>query len=314
MRINEAVEDGSLAKNEVILAALHAAPRVHLIGLVSEGGVHSSHRHLKALIELAAQEGVEDLVIHAFTDGRDTAPKSGAKMLATVAEWCEAAGVGRIGSVIGRYLAMDRDTRWDRTEKAVEPAAARRGGARGRDRRGGRARRPTSATRRTSSSTRRRSATRTPRSATATPCSRSTSAPTACARSREALDKDGVERYACLTEYEEGWPYPVAFPPDRPDVTLAKVIAERGESAAARGGDREVPARDVLLQRRRGGAVRGRGARARRLAARRADVRREARDERAGGGRRVHPPLEGRALRRSGSSTSPTRTWSATRA
>ena len=119
LRIDKAVEDGSLAENEVILEALRAAPRVHLIGLVSDGGVHSSDRHLKALIELAAEQGVEDLVIHAFTDGRDTSPKGGAKMLATVAGWCEEAGVGRIGSVIGRYFAMDRDTRWDRTEKAV---------------------------------------------------------------------------------------------------------------------------------------------------------------------------------------------------
>ena len=125
LRIDKAVEDGSLAENEVILEALRDAPRVHLIGLVSDGGVHSSDRHLKALIELAAKEGVEDLVIHAFTDGRDTSPKCGAKMLATVQEWLDEAGVGRIGSVIGRYFAMDRDTRWDRTEKAVEPADGR---------------------------------------------------------------------------------------------------------------------------------------------------------------------------------------------
>ena len=183
MRIDEAVEDGSLAENEVILEALRDAPRVHLIGLVSEGGVHSSDRHLKALIELAAQEGVEDLVIHAFTDGRDTSPTVGATMLATVQEWCEEAGVGRIGSVIGRYFAMDRDTRWDRTEKAVELLMDGRGRARGRRPARRPPRRPTSATRPTSSSRRRRSATRTRRSAPATPCSRSTSAPTACARS-----------------------------------------------------------------------------------------------------------------------------------
>ena len=186
LRIDKAVEDGSLAENEVILEALRDAPRVHLIGLVSDGGVHSSDRHLKALIELAAEQGVEDLVIHAFTDGRDTSPKGGAKMLATVAEWCEEAGVGRIGSVIGRYFAMDRDTRWDRTEKAVELLRRGDGRARGRDRRGGLQRPPTSATRPTSSSPPRRSATRTRRSATATPSSPSTSAPTACARSRRS--------------------------------------------------------------------------------------------------------------------------------
>ena len=184
LRIDKAVEDGSLAENEVILEALRAAPRVHLIGLVSDGGVHSSDRHLKALIELAAKEGVEDLVIHAFTDGRDTGPKSGAKMLATVQEWLR--GGRRRPDRLG-----DRALLRDGPRHALGPhgegrraAAARHGRARGGDRRGGRARRPTSATRPTSSSPRRRSATRTRRSATATPCSRSTSAPTACARSR----------------------------------------------------------------------------------------------------------------------------------
>ena len=119
-RIDEAVRDGSLAENEVILDALRDAPRVHLIGLVSDGGVHSSDGHLHALIDLAAKEGVEDLVIHAFTDGRDTSPHGGADMLANVGEWLDEAGTGRIGSVVGRYFAMDRDTRWDRTQKAVD--------------------------------------------------------------------------------------------------------------------------------------------------------------------------------------------------
>jgi hypothetical protein len=129
----------------VLLAALRDAPRVHFIGLVSKGGVHSADRHLKALIELASREGVEDLAIHAFTDGRDTSPTSGAKSLADVERWSREAGVGRIGSVIGRYCAMDRDTRWDRTQKAGDllmegkgehdadsGAAASRGGLRAR--------------------------------------------------------------------------------------------------------------------------------------------------------------------------------------
>src|SRR4051794_35905789 len=71
LRIDEAVRDGSLADNGVLRAAMRDAPRVHLIGLASDGGVHSSDRHLKALVELAAGTGVEDLVVHAFTDGRD---------------------------------------------------------------------------------------------------------------------------------------------------------------------------------------------------------------------------------------------------
>ena len=93
---------------------------MHLIGLVSDGGVHSSDRHLKALIELAAEWGIDDLVVHAFTDGRDTSPKGGAKYLAEVQGWMEEVGAGRIGSVIGRYFAMDRDKRWDRVQKAYD--------------------------------------------------------------------------------------------------------------------------------------------------------------------------------------------------
>src|SRR5690242_18310709 len=94
-RIDRAVEDGTLAENEVLREAMHDAPRVHLIGLVSGGGVHSSIRHLEALVRLAGERGVEDLVIHAFTDGRDTSPTSGVRSLAEVESW----GIGRVGSV-----------------------------------------------------------------------------------------------------------------------------------------------------------------------------------------------------------------------
>ena len=93
---------------------------MHYIGLVSDGGVHSSDRHLKALIELAAEWGIEDLVVHAFTDGRDTSPKGGAKYLAEVQAWMDQVDAGRIGSVVGRYFAMDRDKRWDRVQKAYD--------------------------------------------------------------------------------------------------------------------------------------------------------------------------------------------------
>jgi 2,3-bisphosphoglycerate-independent phosphoglycerate mutase len=110
-RIDAAVQDGSLARNEVLQAAIQDAPRVHLIGLVSDGGVHSSDRHLKALLDII--DG--DVVVHAFTDGRDTSPHGGAKYLKEVESWG-----ARIGSVVGRYYAMDRDKRWDRTQKALD--------------------------------------------------------------------------------------------------------------------------------------------------------------------------------------------------
>ena len=128
-RIDAAVEDGTLAENETLQAALQDAPRVHLIGLVSDGGVHSSDRHLKALIELAGG----DAIVHAFTDGRDTDPKGGASYLADVESWG-----GRVGSVVGRYFAMDRDKRWDRIQKAYDLLVHGRGGASRGHRRGGR--------------------------------------------------------------------------------------------------------------------------------------------------------------------------------
>jgi 2,3-bisphosphoglycerate-independent phosphoglycerate mutase len=228
LRIDKAVEDGSLAENEVVLEALRAAPRVHLIGLVSDGGVHSSDRHLKALIELAAQEGVEDLVLHAFTDGRDTSPKGGADMLAKVQGWMEQAGVGRIGSVVGRYYAMDRDTRWDRTEKAVK--LLMEGEAEHECESGEAAARAAYARDETDEFI-------TPTKvgdddATIRPGDSVLAfnfRPDRMRQITEALTKAGVDRYATLTEYEEGWPYPVAFEPARPDVTLAKVISDRGE-------------------------------------------------------------------------------------
>ena len=119
-RIDEAVKDGTLADNEVLGRALADAERVHLIGLASEGGVHSGPKHLRALIELAAALGVGDLVVHAFTDGRDTLPDSGAAFLEQVEGWCADAGAGRVGSVVGRYFAMDRDQRWERTQQAYD--------------------------------------------------------------------------------------------------------------------------------------------------------------------------------------------------
>ncbi|MGA2321100.1 MAG: 2,3-bisphosphoglycerate-independent phosphoglycerate mutase [Solirubrobacteraceae bacterium] len=121
VRIDDAIADRSLAENEVLRAAMGAAERVHLIGLVSDGGVHSSLEHLQALIALARERGVEDLVVHAFTDGRDTLPHAGAGYLA---ELDRTPGC-RVGSVVGRYWAMDRDRRWERTQRAYDMLVAR---------------------------------------------------------------------------------------------------------------------------------------------------------------------------------------------
>jgi 2,3-bisphosphoglycerate-independent phosphoglycerate mutase len=118
-RINKAITEGTLAQNPVLTTALEKAKsgRLHFIGLVSDGGVHSHQDQLIAMIRLAHQAGVKDIMIHAITDGRDTSPTGGEGYLAKVED--EAAKCGaRIATVIGRYFAMDRDKRWDRVKLA----------------------------------------------------------------------------------------------------------------------------------------------------------------------------------------------------
>jgi 2,3-bisphosphoglycerate-independent phosphoglycerate mutase len=221
LRIGEAIENGSFFENDVLREACRTE-RLHLLGLVSAGGVHASMEHLRALIELAGREGVPDVVIHAFTDGRDTLPDSGAGYVAEVEGW----GGARIATVTGRYYAMDRDKRWDRTQLAYDAlvageaefsadsgeaavrAAYERGetdefikptlvGEEGRIRDGDSAVffnfRPDRARQLT-----------------------------------QKLDEGLDLRLTTLTEYREDWDFPVAFPQERPSVTLASVLAERG--------------------------------------------------------------------------------------
>jgi 2,3-bisphosphoglycerate-independent phosphoglycerate mutase len=238
-RIDDAIEDGSLAANEVLLRACEAgreAGRLHLLGLVSEGGVHAGFEHLRALIELAAAQDVHDLVLHAFTDGRDTLPDSGAGYVETAEGWLRDSGVGRVASVTGRYYAMDRDRRWDRTKlaydglvhgeapaphadsgaAAVQAAYARDEtdefvkptlvGEEGRIRDGDAVLffnfRPDRARQLT----------------------RALGEP-----EFDEFDRGAAPRVqlTTLTEYQEDWDYPVAFAPDRPDVTLASFLADR---------------------------------------------------------------------------------------
>lgn len=120
VRIDDAVEDGSFARNEALTAAMatarDAGRPLHLLGLVSNGGVHSHVRHLYALIDMCRDAGVVP-VVHMITDGRDTAPKSSSTFVPELEAHLESAG-GRIATVVGRYYAMDRDQRWDRTERA----------------------------------------------------------------------------------------------------------------------------------------------------------------------------------------------------
>jgi 2,3-bisphosphoglycerate-independent phosphoglycerate mutase len=247
-RINDAVVDGVLSENAAINSALTGSERVHLIGLVSDGGVHSSLGHLQAIVELAGRLGVQDLAIHCFTDGRDTLPESGVEHVGLLERWClecwppGASGRARVASVIGRFYGMDRDRRWERVQGAYDllvhgraahhaetgvqavQAAYDRGetdefiaattvGDEGHIRpwdsvlcfnfRPDRVREITRAL--------------------AEPGFGDDSEELPGWQGRGGIEP--VEQYTTLTEYEEDWSYPVAFPPARPAATLASVLA-----------------------------------------------------------------------------------------
>jgi len=123
-RITKAISDGDFFENPVLTGAVQTAVQagkaVHLMGLLSPGGVHSHEDHLMAMIELAARQGADKIYLHAFLDGRDTPPRSAEASLIRVQQRCAELGKGQIASVIGRYFAMDRDKRWDRVEQAYD--------------------------------------------------------------------------------------------------------------------------------------------------------------------------------------------------
>ena len=126
MRITRAIREGEFAKNKVVLEAIDhvkaSGGTLHLIGLMSDGRVHSDLDHAQAIVGLAKEHGLaaDHFIVHAITDGRDTSPTGGIGYVAKLETWLSEAGVGRVGSVIGRYYAMDRDLRWDRVQLAYD--------------------------------------------------------------------------------------------------------------------------------------------------------------------------------------------------
>jgi 2,3-bisphosphoglycerate-independent phosphoglycerate mutase len=237
-RIDAAVADGSFFDNEALRAACEHARnsprgRLHLLGLVSDGGVHSGWSHIEAAIELAAQEGVPDVVFHAFTDGRDTLPHGGRAYLGELERWLLQAG--RVGTVSGRYYAMDRDTRWERIKLAYDAIVHAEG-----------LRAPSS------SAAIEESYEREETDEFVKPTVIGDYDGVAAGdvaiflnfrpdRAREmsrALAEPGFDEFpraggpalelTTMTEYRKGWPYPVAFPEQRPETTLAQTIAESG--------------------------------------------------------------------------------------
>lgn len=124
LRIDKAIEDGSFFNNTPLVNAMTTAANshraLHLMGLVSDGGVHSQISHLVALLQLAKQQNLKKVFVHAILDGRDTAPDNGQHYLADLLTQMENIGVGTLASICGRFYAMDRDTRWERTEMAYQ--------------------------------------------------------------------------------------------------------------------------------------------------------------------------------------------------
>jgi 2,3-bisphosphoglycerate-independent phosphoglycerate mutase len=237
-RIDDSIADGSFFDTEALLAACDCARRsprgrLHLLGLVSDGGVHSGWEHLEATIELATQEGVPDVVFHAFTDGRDTLPHGGHGYLAELERWLRHAG--RVATVSGRYYAMDRDTRWERTKLAYDAIVHARG------------LHAASAGEAIEASYERDETDEFVKPtvigdydgvAPGDVAIFVNFRPDRARQMTRALAEPGFDEFSrsggpildltTMTEYRKGWPYPVAFPEARPSATLAEVISEGG--------------------------------------------------------------------------------------
>ena len=237
-RIDDSIADGSFFDNGALLGACERARnsprgRLHLLGLVSDGGVHSGWEHIEATIELASQEGVPDVVFHAFTDGRDTLPHGGKGYVHELERWLRQAG--RVATVSGRYYAMDRDTRWERVKLAYDAIVHAEG-------------------------------LRAASSEEAIAASYEREETDEFVKPTVVGDYDGVAKgdvgifinfrpdraremtralaepdfnefpraggpaldLTTMTSYRKGWPYPVAFPEARPQTTLAETISEAG--------------------------------------------------------------------------------------
>ena len=302
VRVSQAIEDGSFFENDALLGAFHrAAARggdVHLIGLVSYGGVHSHIDHLRALLELAEREGMEERTwIHALTDGRDVSPHAAVRDLAELP-------ADRIATVCGRYYAMDRDQRWERTDRAVNvirlgegrtaPDAVAAVEASYADGVTDEFVEPTVIG-----------------SPGAHPIADGDVAiffnfrPDRARQLSQRLLEAGVD-LTTMTRYRDDFACPVAFEEQVVENTLARGARGERSAPASRRGDGEVRARHVLLQRRSREGVGGGDADPRPLAARRRELRPEAGDVgvRGGGALRHRDrrrlPVRGRELREPG--------------
>ncbi len=242
-RIDELIRSGRLRENPALKAAMaHArTSALHLLGLLSDGGVHSQIEHLYALLEVARREGVENVYIHGFTDGRDTPPTSGAQFVGSLQRRLDELGCGRLATLSGRYYAMDRDRRWQRIEKAFLAIVAGEGN---------RTRGPVAALEASYS------AGVTDEFLLPTVVTSGDGSPVGSIRDGDAViffnfradrarqltlalndpDLEYVSRelaphdlhYVTMSEYDRDYPYPVVLAPQFPDQILGELCAERG--------------------------------------------------------------------------------------
>ncbi len=241
-RINTAIKDGSFFRNQVLLdiidKVLAGGSTLHLMGLVSDGGVHSEMDHLFAIIKMARDRGLKKVCVHAFMDGRDTLPTSGAGYIRGLLSGMEGLGLGKIATVIGRYYAMDRDKRWDRIELAYK--AMVRGEGHG-------ARDPVKAIEESYSRGETDEFIR-PIIITDTPMHQIRDRDGViffnfrADRARELTraftdpdfsefdvhDRPGLAGFVCLTQYDEHFDLPVAFPPPHLEHILGQEVSEAG--------------------------------------------------------------------------------------
>jgi 2,3-bisphosphoglycerate-independent phosphoglycerate mutase len=256
-RIHHSVATGEFQRNEVLLGALDAAlgsgGAVHLLGLVSDGGVHSHLEHLKALVRMAKGRGCPRVFVHAFMDGRDTAPAVGVGYLRDLEAFFAAEGAGAVATVMGRYWAMDRDDRWDRIRRAYEAMTEGRGLA------------APSGTAAMEAAYARGETDEFVQPTVVVPGAAAgpDAGPSAAAGSAPGHIRDGdsvvffnfradraremtraltfaefdrferrvrpkLARYTCMTRYDETFPLPVAFPPEFPDRIFGEVLSESG--------------------------------------------------------------------------------------
>ncbi len=277
-RITKSIREGAFFQIPVLKTLMESIKlrggRLHVMGLCSDGGVHSHVEHLYACLELAKRSGVQEVYIHCFTDGRDTSPTSGVDTIQQIEDRARAIGVGTIATIVGRYFAMDRDKRWDRVSQAYNALVLGEGTLRSD---------PVEAMRQWYA------AEKTDEFIPPTIIRRPGSDPSAplvrdgdgilffnfrADRAREltqALMEDGFagfERkkrpkvdYVCMTEYKDTFHLPTAFPPEPLTNILGDVSGCARLETAPHCRDGKVRARHVLLQRRCRRAGRGRGPR-----------------------------------------------------